>query len=221
MAITGGAWFTVPGQRWALVTLGASGTLLLLAVTNVAFPIPNTVNFALVIGATVGHVIALTVTRNTPPIMTVGDPPGRMLRYVTIQSASHAIRYRVPFPQPTGDRMRVRLILARPYAGSAHLLIDISGRLNGTMVLPADGNLGEREYTFDKAPFGTDTSVVLTITPDSPDQDLRIAAWRSGLGRMLPDEPKYVAAGMGFSGLPEPATGQMIQAWPMIWVTHP
>ena len=154
VAITGVAWFTVPGPRWALVTLGASGTLLLLAVTNAAFPIPKKVNYALAFGASVGHVIAFGVTLNTPPIMTVGDPPARMLTYVSIQSTLHAIRYRVPFPQPTGDRMRVRLILARPYAGPAHLHVDVSGRSIGTMVLPADGNVGEREYTFDMASFG-------------------------------------------------------------------
>lgn len=219
-AITAIAWFTVPEPRWALVTLGASGTLLLLAVTDAAFPIPNKVNFALAFGASVGHVIAFTVTRNTPPIMTVGDPPGRMLTYVSLQSASHAIRYRVPFPQPTSDRMRVKLVLARPYEGPAHLLIDVSGRSSGAMTIP-DQNLSEREYLFDMAPFGTDTSAVLTITPDIPDWDLRIAAWRSGLGRTLPDKPEYVAGGMAFPGLPDPTTGRMIQAWPMIWVTGP
>jgi hypothetical protein len=220
MAITGGAWFTVPGPRWALVTLGASGTLLLLAVTNAAFPIPNTVNFALAIGAAVGHVIALTVTRNTPPIMTVGDPPGRMLTYASLQSASHAIRYRVPFPQPTSDRMRVKLILARPYHGPAHLIIDVSGRSRGAMTIPGL-NLSEREYTFDMAPFDADTFAVLTITPDIPDRELRIAVWKSGLGRTLTDAPAYVVGEVGFPGLPEPTTGQMIQGWPMIWVTHP
>ena len=116
--------------------------------------------------------------------------------------------------------MRVRLILARPYEGPAHLLIDVSGRSSGAMTIPGL-NPSEREYTFDIAPFGTDTSAVLTITPDLPDQELRIASWRSGLGRMLPDEPAYVAGGMAFPGLPDPTTGRMIKAWPMIWVTGP
>ena len=221
VAITGVAWFTVPGPRWALVTLGASGSLLLIAVTTAAFPLSLRIQRGLALGASVSHAVAFGVTLNVPPTMTVGDPPGRMLTYVSIQSTLHAIRYRVPFPQPTGDRMRVRLILARPYAGPAHLQIDVSGRSIGTMVLPADGNVGEREYTFDMASFGNDESAVLTITPDLPDPNLRIAAWRSGLGRLLPDEPQYVAGGMAFPGLPDPTTGRMIQVWPMIWVTGP
>ena len=220
VAITGVAWFTVPGPRWALVTLGASGTLLLLAVTNAAFPIPKKVNYALAFGASVGHVIAFGVTLNTPPIMTVGDPPGCMLTYVSLQSASHAIRYQVPFPQPTGDRMRVRLILARPYEGPAHLLIDVSGRSSGVMTI-AGLNPSEREFTFDMTQFRATTSVVVTVTPDTPEPELRIAAWKSGLGRTLPDEPQNVAREIALSGLPDPISGRMIQAWPLIWVTGP
>jgi hypothetical protein len=178
-------------------------------------------NIALVVGASVGHVIAFAVTRNTPPIMTVGDPPGRMLTYVSLQSASHAIRYRVPFPQPTSDRMRVRLILARPYAGPARLQIDVSGRSNGTMALPADGNLGEREYTFDMAPFGTATSALVTVTVDIPDPNLHVAVWESGAGRTVPDEPEYLSENGSVPGLPNPLTGELTRAWPLMWAARP
>jgi hypothetical protein len=46
IVITAVGWFAVPGPRWALVTLGASGTLLLIAVTNVAFPLFETESLA-------------------------------------------------------------------------------------------------------------------------------------------------------------------------------
>jgi hypothetical protein len=221
VAITGVAWFTVPGPRWALVTLGASGTLLLNSVTTAAFPLSLRIQRGLALGASVSHAIAFGVTLNVPPTMTVGDPPGRMLTYVSIQSTLHAIRYRVPFPQPTSDRMRVKAVLARPYEGSSHLLIDVSGHVNGTMTPPVGGNMSEREFTFDMAQFRATTSVVVTITPDTPDPELRIAAWKSGLGRTLPDEPQYVTGEIALSGLPDPISGRMIQAWPLIWVTGP
>jgi hypothetical protein len=220
VVITAVGWFTVPGPRWALVTLGASGTLLVISLTTATLPVPSRARIALVIGASVSHVIAFNVSLNVPPIITVGDPPGRMLTSVSLQSASHAIRYRLPLPQPTSSRMRVKLVLARAYEGPAHLLIDVSGRSNGTMT-PPGGNSGEREFTFDMAQLSTENTVVVTITPDLPDQNLRIAAWRSGLGRMLSDEPEYLVGGMVFLGLPDPMTGRMIQAWPMIWVTGP
>lgn len=218
-AITGVAWFTVPGPRWALVTLGASGSLLLIAVITAAFPLSLRFQRGLAIGASVSHAVAFTVTLNVPPTMTIGDPPGRMIAFVSIQSTSHAIRYRVPFPQPTSNQMRVRLVLARPYDGPARLQIDVSGRSNGAMVLPADGNLGEREYTFDMGPFGTDTSTVLTITPDIPDRDLRIAVWKSGLGRALPDPPEYITEEFSIPGLPDSLTGKSARVWPLIWVS--
>ena len=221
VAITGVAWFTVPGPRWALVTLGASGTLLLIAVTTAAFPLSLRIQRGLALGASVSHTMAFGVTLNVPPTMTNGDPPGRMLTSISIQSASHAIRYRVPFPQPTSDRIRVRVLLARPYEGSSHLFINVSEYVNGTMTPPFGGNMSEREFTFDMAQFRATTSVVVTITPDTPDPDLRIAAWKSGLGRTLPDEPQNVAREIALSGLPDPTSGRMIQAWPLILITGP
>lgn len=221
VAITGVAWFTVPGPRWALVTLGASGSLLLIAVTTAAFPLSLRFQRGLAIGASVSHAIAFTVTLNVPPTMTIGDPPGRMLAYVSIQAISHAIRYRVPLPQPTSDQMRVRLVLARPYVGPAHLLIDISGRSNGIMALPPDGNTGEREFTFNMNPFRSDSAVDLTFALDALDPDLRIAVWKSGLGRTLPDVPQYLTEYIAFQGLPEPLSGAMTRAWPLVWITGP
>jgi hypothetical protein len=215
------AWFVVPGPRWALVTLGASASLLLIVVSVAAFPLPRqAVAVALTANASI-HVIAFALSLNVAPTLTVGDPPGRMLSSFSIPSASHAIRYRVPLPQPKGDRMQVRLVLARPYEGPAHLLIDVSGRVNGVMN-PGFDNVSERRFTFDIAPFRTDSSVLLTISPDIPDPKLRIAIWRSGLGRALPDEPEYVTEHGAFLGILDPLTGRLNQAsWPVVWVTDP
>ena len=221
VAITAVAWFAVPGPRWALVTIGASATNLLVAVGIVAFPVPPRAASGLAVAGAVGHATAFVLTLDVPPTLSLGDPPGRMLSSLSIQSVSHAIRYRVPFPQPTGDRMRVKLILARPYAGPAHLLIDVSGRTNGIMRTPPGGNESEREFTFDMPQFRTDAAVTLTISPDAPDPDLRIAVWKSGLGRTLPDEPKYVTDQGMFPGLPDPLTGVMTRAWPLVWITGP
>jgi hypothetical protein len=219
VAITAVAWFAVPGPRWALVTVGASATYLLIVVGIAAFPMRSRARTVLAVIAAVSHVTALTLTLDVAPTLSLGDPPGRMLTSLSIQSTWHAIRYQVPFPQPTGDRMRVKLILARPYAGPANLLIDVSGRVNGTMCVPSGGNESEREFTFDMPQFRADAAVTLTISPDAPDPDLRIAVWKSGLGRTLPDEPKYVTDHGMFTGLPDPLTGMMIRGWPLVWIT--
>jgi hypothetical protein len=217
MAITGGAWFTVPGPRWALVTLGASGSLLLIAVATVAFPLSLRVQRGLAIGASVSHAIAFTVTLNVPPTMTVGDPPGRMLTSVSLQPM-HAIRYRVPFPQSMTQTMRVRLVLARPYSGPANLQVDISGITHGLMT-PGESNTDERQFAFDRTPFGTASSALLTFTLDVPDPNLRIAVWKSGLGRTLPDAPEYITEEFLIPGLPDSLTSKSARVWPLIWVS--
>ncbi|MBU6150377.1 MAG: hypothetical protein KGR25_02940 [Chloroflexi bacterium] len=217
MAITGGAWFTVPGPRWALVTLGASGSLLLIAVATVAFPLSLRVQRGLAIGASVSHAIAFTVTLNVPPTMTVGDPPGRMLTSVSLQPM-HAIRYRVPFPQSMTQTMRVRLVLARPYSGPANIQVDISGMTHGLMT-PGESNTDERQFAFDRTPFGTASSALLTFTLDVPDPNLRIAVWKSGLGRTLPDAPEYITEEFSIPGLPDSLTSKSARVWPLIWVS--
>ena len=217
MAITGGAWFTVPGPRWALVTLGASGSLLLIAVATVAFPLSLRVQRGLAIGASVSHAIAFTVTLNVPPTMTVGDPPGRMLTSVSLQPM-HAIRYRVPFPQSMTQTMRVRLVLARPYSGPAKIQVDISGMTHGLMT-PGESNTDERQFAFDRTPFGTASSALLTFTLDVPDPNLRIAVWKSGLGRTLPDAPEYITEEFSIPGLPDSLTSKSARVWPLIWVS--
>lgn len=152
-------------------------------------------------------------------MLSVGDPPGHMLSSLSLQSASHAIRYRVPFPQPTGNQMRVKLVLARPYEGASQLLIDVAGRVNGAMRPLEGGNTGEREFTFNMQHFHADAAVTLTISADMPDPALRIATWGSGLGRTLPEQPQFVTEYGAFLGLPEPLTGKMRSAWPLVWVT--
>jgi hypothetical protein len=218
--ITAVAWFVVPGPRWALVTLGASASLLLIVVGVAAFPLPRrVVAVALAANASI-HALAFALSLKVTPTLTLGDPPGRMLSSFSIPSASHAIRYRVPLPQPKGDRMQVRLALARPYEGPAHLLIDVSGRVNGVMT-PRGENAAEREITLDMAPFRTDSSVLLTISTDIPDPNLRIPLSRIGLGRTLPDEPEYVTEHGAFLRIPDPLTGRLTHAWwPMVWVTY-
>ena len=218
-AVTVGAWQILPAPRWALVTLGASAALLQIALLAAAFPVSRRVATLVTVTTFICHGVAISFTLDAAPTLSLGDPPGRMLSSFSFQSASHAIRYRVPFPQPPGNRMRVKLVLARPYAGPANLLIDVSGRTNGTMRTPPNGNESEREFTFEMHHFRADTAVTLTISPDAPDQNLRLAVWKSGLGRTLEDEPEYVTEYGRLPGLPDTLTGTMIRAWPLIWAS--
>ena len=218
-AITAVAWFAVPGPRWALITIGASATDLLLGVGIVAFPINPRAVSALATVAIIGHLTAFTLTLEVAPTLSLGDPPGRMLSSLSIQSSSHSIRYRVPLPQPTSDRMRVKVVLARPYIGPSYLLIDVSERVHGILRTPPGGNESEREFAFDTALFRIDNAVSLTISPDAFDPDLRIAVWKSSLGRTVPDGPEYVTEHGRFAGLPDPLTGMMIRGWPLVWIT--
>ena len=79
LGIVIGSWFVVPAPRWALVTLSASATLLMLATIFAVFPLPGRITMAASITAIVGHVISLALTLDTPPTPSAGDPPGRML----------------------------------------------------------------------------------------------------------------------------------------------
>ncbi|MCG3770850.1 MAG: hypothetical protein JW384_02029 [Nitrosomonadaceae bacterium] len=219
LGIVIGSWFVVPAPRWALVTLGATATLLMLATIFLAFPLPRRINIAASITTILGHVISLALTLDTPPTLSAGDPPGRMLSSFAIQSPSHAIRYRVPFPRQTGERMRVKMVLAQPYEGLIRLRMDISGQSRGIMHPPEGGNLSELEYAFDMTPFRAEKTILLTIRPDAYDTNLRLAIWKSGLGRQIPDEPEYLTEYQVFRGLPDPLTGAMTRFWPLIWVT--
>lgn len=217
--ITFAAWFVVPGPRWSLVTLGGLASLLLIAVSTAVFPVSRRTVTTLHLALLSCHIIAFGFTINVPATMTTGDPPGRMLSYVSIQSASHSLRYKVPLPDPIYKQLRIKLVLARAYSGPARLVVDVSQRLSGLMELPADGNLGEREFTFDAAPFKNSHSVLLTISLDTPDPALRIAVWKSALGRMFADQATYGTETGSTLGLPDPLTGEPINAWPLIWVT--
>ena len=219
LGIVIGSWFVVPAPRWALVTLGASATLLMLATVFAVFPLPRRITMAATITAILGHVVSLALTLDIPPTLSVGDPPGRLLSSFAMQSPAHAIRYRVPLPRQTGDRMRVKLVLARPYEGLVRLHIDISGHSNGAMQTPLGGNFSELEYAFDMTPFRADETVLLTIRQDAYDPNLRLAIWKSSLGRQIPDEPEYLTEYRVFRGLPDPLTGAMTRFWPLIWVT--
>ena len=219
LCIVTGSWFVVPAPRWALVTLGASATLMLFAIIITVFPVPRSVAVAATIATSLGHGAAITLRLDTPPTLSVGAPPGRMLSSFAIQSPAHAIRYRVPFPRQSGDRMRIKLVLAQPYEGMVRLRIDISGRSNGAMQTPLGGNLSELEYAFDMSPFQAEETVLLTIRQDTYDPNLRLAIWKSDLGRQILDEPEYLTEYRVFHGLPDPLTGAMRKFWPLIWVT--
>lgn len=218
VVITALAWFAVPPPRWALVTLGAFATLLLIAVGLAAFPVSRRVGIAATATAFVCHVLALVLSLDTPPTLTQGDPPGRMLSSITIQSPTHEVRYRVPLPGLRGDWLRVKLLLAKAYAGPALMTVNLSGRAGGAMK-PAGGNLSELEHVFDATPFREVQSVLLTIRQDAYDPELRLAVWKSGLGRAIPDVPEYATEHGVWPGLPDPLTGAMGRAWPVAWVT--
>jgi hypothetical protein len=46
LCIVIGSWFVVPAPRWALVTLGASSTLLMFAIIIAVFPVPRRITVA-------------------------------------------------------------------------------------------------------------------------------------------------------------------------------
>lgn len=219
LGIAIGSWFVVPGPRWALVTLGASATLLMHTIVGAVLPLPRRMTLAITMIIFLGHVGALTLALELPPTLSVGEPPGKMLSSFAIQSPSHAIQYRVPYPRQWSDRMRVKVLLAQPYDGPVDLRIDISSRLSGTMRPPLGGNLSEREFVFEMKPFESDGTVLLTITQDAYDPNLRFATWKSNLGRQIHDQPEYLTEYGEFSGLPDPLTGVMTRFWPLIWMT--
>ena len=218
LCIVIGSWFVVPAPRWALVTLSASATLLMLATIFAVFPLPRRITTAASITAILGHVISLALTLDTPPNLSAGDPPGRMLSSFAIQSPSHAIRYRVPFPRQIGERMRVRLLLSKPYEGPVNIRIDITGKIQGLMEVPTNGNSSEREYIFGMEEFQQIDNVVLTLRQDGYDPDLRIAIWKSDLGRAIDGVPEYISEFGTLAGLPDPFTGAMTKSWPLIWI---
>ena len=213
-----GSWFIVPAPRWALVTLGASATMLLLATIFAVFPLPRRLTTAATITALLCHVVSLALILDTPPTLSAGDPPGRLLSSFVIQSPTHAIRYRVPFPNQTGDRMRVRLLLSKPYEGPVQIRIDITGKIQGLMQVPTSGNSSEREYIFGMEEFQQIDNVVLTLQQDGYDPNLRIAIWKSDLGRAINGVPEYISEFGTLAGLPDPLTGAMTTFWPLIWI---
>ena len=218
LGIVIGSWFVVPAPRWALVTLGASATLLMLATIFAVFPLPRRITMAATITAILGHVVSVALTLDAPPTLSVGDPPGRLLSSFAIQSPTHAIRYRVPFPNQPGDRMRVRLLLSKPYEGPVQIRIDITGKIQGLMQVPTNGNSSEREYVFRMEGFQQLSSVVLTLQQDGYDPNLRIAIWKSDLGRAIDGVPEYISEFGTLAGLPDPSTGAMTKSWPIIWI---
>ena len=218
LCIVIGSWFVVPAPRWALVTLSASATLLLLATMFAVFPLPRRITMAASLTAFLGHVVSLALTMDTPPTLSVGNPPGRLLSSFAIQSPTHAIRYRVPFPNHTGNRMRVRLLLSKPYEGPVHILIDITGKIQGLMQIPTNGNSSEREYIFGIEKFQQINNVVLTLQQDGYDPSLRIAIWKSDLGRAIDGVPEYISEFGTLAGLPDPVTGAMTKSWPLMWI---
>jgi hypothetical protein len=218
LGIVFGSWFVVPAPRWALVTLSASATLLLLATMFAVFPLPRRITMAASLTAFLGHVVSLALTMDTPPTLSVGNPPGRLLSSFAIQSPTHAIRCRVPFPNHTGNRMRVRLLLSKPYEGPVQIRIDITGKIQGLMQVPTSGNSSEREYIFGIEKFQQINNVVLTLQQDGYDPSLRIAIWKSDLGRAIDGVPEYITEFGTLAGLPDPVTGAMTKSWPLIWI---
>ncbi|MCG3772915.1 MAG: hypothetical protein JW384_04139 [Nitrosomonadaceae bacterium] len=218
LCIVIGSWFVVPAPRWALVTLSASATLLMLATIFAVFPLPRRITMSASITAILGHVISLALTLDTPPNLSAGDTPGRMLSSFEIQSPSHAIRYIVPFTRQIGERMRVRLLLSKPYEGPVNIRIDITGKIQGLMEVPTNGNSSEREYIFGMEEFQQIDNVVLTLRQDGYDPDLRIAIWKSDLGRAIDGVPEYISEFGTLAGLPDPVTGAMTKSWPLIWI---
>ena len=79
--------------------------------------------------------------------------------------------------------------------------------------------MSELEYAFDMSPFQAEETVLLTIRQDTYDPNLRLAIWKSDLGRQILDEPEYLTEYRVFHGLPDPLTGAMRKFWPLIWVT--
>lgn len=212
-----GSWFVVSSPRWALVTIGASATLMLLSVVSSVLQVSTSISSALTIACLLGHLGSLTLTLDTSPKLSVGDPPGRMLSSFAIQSPSHAVRYRVPFPTKPGERMRVKMVLAQPYDGPIPLHVDISGRLSGSM-RPMGENTSEREFVFGSDLFRDVESVTVTITQDNYDPNLRIAYWKSDLGRTIPGEAEYISEYGVIRGIPDPLTGRVTRGWPLIWI---
>ena len=217
-AVTVGAWQILPAPRWALVTLGASAALLQIGLLVAAFPVSRRVATLATVTTFICHGVAISFTLDVAPTLSLGDPPGRMLSSFSIQSATHSIRYRVPFPQKSNDRMRVRLLLSRGYEGPTSIRIDISGVSEGVMRIPVGGNISEREYIFEMAPFRELNSVILTLRQDNYDSTLRIAFWKSGLGRAIEGEAEYATEFGKLRGLPDPMTGALAHGWPLIWI---
>ena len=144
----------------------------------------------------------------------------RQLTSLSMQSTSHAIRYQLPFPRRINDRMRVKLVLERPYMGSANLHIDVSGLATGVMTMP-QGRADEREFVFDQTLFHMNRAATVTITSDEIDPDLRIGARRHAFGRNILEQPEFITEDRVFAGLPDPLTGRMtVEWWPMVWITR-
>lgn len=142
----------------------------------------------------------------------------RQLTSLGIQSTSHGIRYQLPFPRRISDQMRVKLILERPYVGSANLHVDVSGGANGIMTIP-QGRANEREFIFDQALFRTKSSVIVTITSDGVDPNLRLGAWRYAFRANEIQHPEFITDYRVFAGLPDALTGRMTNEWwPMVWI---
>ena len=142
----------------------------------------------------------------------------RQLTSLGIQSTSHVIRYQAPFPRRTSDEMRVKLVLDRPYFGTANLHIDLSGVSNGIMIVP-QGKANEREFIFESYLFRNRSLILLTITSDGVDPNLRLGAWRYVFRRNDRTPPEFITEYGVFAGLPEALTGRMTNEWlPMIWI---
>ena len=142
----------------------------------------------------------------------------RQLTSLGIQSTSHGIRYQLPFPRRISDRMRVKLILERPYAGSVNLHVDVSGGANGVMTIP-HGRTNEREFIFHQDTFRNNSSLIVTITSDGVDPNLRLGAWRYAFRTTELQHPEFITEHRVFAGLPDALTGRMTNEWwPMVWI---
>jgi hypothetical protein len=70
------------------------------------------------------------------------------------------------------------------------------------------------------ARFQHATDLVLTLHQDGYDPNLRIAIWKSGLGRAIDGVPEYLSEFGKLNGLPDPRTGAMTPYWPVIWIEN-